>query len=90
MCIAIVKGEDEKVPTKKYFHVLRPSSVAASGLFACVSQALLSIGISALDAEHCNKLVGFGTDGASAKEGLKGLVERRLPWIFLDVVSHTC
>ena len=81
-----VSAEDEKVHTKtEYFQVIRPSSVAASGLYECVTQALTSIGISAFDPEHCSKLVGFGTDGASAniaKEGLRGLVKRQLPWIF--------
>ena len=69
----------------EYFRVLRPASVAASGLFDCLAGALLSLGISAIDAENCTKLVGMGTDGASAniaKEGLKGLLERKLQWIF--------
>ena len=39
----------------------------------------------AVNAEECKKLVGIGTDGASsdvAAGGLKGLIERELPWIF--------
>ena len=43
------------------------------------------IGISAINAEECKKLVGIGTDGASANiasAGLKGLVEKEVPWVF--------
>ena len=29
-----------------------------------------------------HKLAGIGTDGASAGAGLKGLVERSLPWMW--------
>lgn len=38
-----------------------------------------------ISTEHCTKLVGIGTDEASAniaKEGLKGLIEEKLEWIF--------
>ena len=38
-----------------------------------------------LSASECHRLVGIGTDGASANiasKGLKGLIEKSLPWIF--------
>ena len=47
--------------------------------------ALRKLGILEFDAIACSKLVGFGTDGASANRahaGLKGLVEKELPWIY--------
>ena len=43
------------------------------------------IGLQAINPEHCKSLVGIGTDGARtniAAAGLKGLVEKELPWIF--------
>lgn len=45
----------------------------------------LDIGINEINAEECKKLVGIGTDGASANiaaAGLKGLVEKHLPWVY--------
>lgn len=50
-----------------------------------MERVLQSLGIHAIDATQCHKLVGIATDGASANiagDGLKGLVEQRLPWIF--------
>ena len=43
------------------------------------------LGINEISAEKWHKLVGIGTDGASANvggRGLKGLVEMHIPWIF--------
>ena len=78
-------GRDEKVHTRtSYFHVSRPSSVSAVGLFENLKDALLQLGISELSATKCSKLVGIGSDGAAAniaKQGLKGLVESQLEWI---------
>lgn len=77
-------GDDEKVHTKTvYFQVFQPLSLAGTGLFESVKDALLGLGITEFSAEHCTKLIGIGTDGASAniaKEGLKGLVEQKLQW----------
>ena len=68
-------GLDEKVHTRmEYFTVVQPQSVTAQGL-----------GVNEISAEHCRKLVGIGTDGASANiaaAGLKGLVEGCLSWVF--------
>ena len=79
-------GTDEKIHTKMcYFSVCRPESVSAEGLFAVVGRALQNIGIRAITTGDCKRLVGFGTDGASANiaaKGLKGLVEKELPWVF--------
>ena len=86
-------GTDEKIHTKRsYFSVYRPESVSAEGLFAVVGRALQNIGIRAITTGDCKRLVGFGTDGASANiaaKGLKGLVEKKTPLGFLDVVPST-
>ena len=79
-------GSDQKVHTRMaYLTVVRPQSVTARGLFKVLESVLQDLGIPEVSAKHCNKLVGIGTDGAStniAANGLKGLVEERLPWMF--------
>ena len=79
-------GLDEKVHTRMdYFMVSRPQSVTAEGLFEVLKGGLRRLGIPAVSADECKKLVGVGTDGASsniAAHGLKGLVEEHLDWIF--------
>ena len=60
-------GTDEKIHTKtSYFHVGRPSTVDAIGLFQSLSDALRKLGIPEVDVEHCSKLVGIGSDGAAS------------------------
>ena len=76
-------GKDET--RMSFFKVIRPDSVTGAGLFQVVECALQSVGVTAIDDTHCRKLVGIATDGASANiadGGLKGLVERKLNWIF--------
>ncbi len=79
-------GRDEKIHTRmEYFTVVQPQSVTAAGLFKVLESALQGLGISEISAETCKKLVGIGTDGASANiaaAGLKGLVEGHLDWVF--------
>ena len=79
-------GEDEKVHTRMtYLHVSRPSTVTAAGLFEELSKTLAMLGVPKVDAEHCSKLVGIGSDGAAcniAQNGLRGLVGAQLDWIF--------
>ena len=79
-------GKDERIHTRmSFFKVIRPDSVTGAGLFQVVECALQSVGVTAIDDTHCRKLVGIVTDGASANiadGGLKGLVERKLNWIF--------
>lgn len=79
-------SSDEKVHTKmSFFAVARPDSVTAQGLFQCLQRCLSRIGITAVNAEQCKMLVGIGTDGASANiaaAGLKGLVEKEVPWVY--------
>ena len=81
-----IDGRDEKVHTRMMFFALgRPQAVTAVRLFECLQSALKRIGLQAINPEHCKSLVGIGTDGAStniAAAGLKGLVEKELPWIF--------
>ena len=79
-------GSDEKIHTQtSYFHVGRPSTVDAAGLFQNLSIALQKLGCTKGDVEHCSKLVGIWSDGAAAniaRGGLKGLVEAELDWVF--------
>ena len=79
-------GTDEKVSTRtSHFKVMRPSTVTGQGMFDMLQELLQSLGIEAIDSEKCTRLVGIGTDGASANiagGGLKGLVEAKLPWMF--------
>ena len=69
----------------EYFTVVRPQSVTAKGLFSVLETGLKGLSITEISAEKSAKLVGIGTDGASANiaaSGLKGLVEERLDWVF--------
>jgi len=79
-------GVGEKVYTRtSYLCISRPSTITALGIFDVVQAAVQKLGIPAISAEQCAKLVGIGTDGAAANiasAGLKGLVEKELPWIF--------
>ena len=50
-----------------------------------IQAAVQKLGFPEISGEQCTKLVGIGTDGAAANvagAGLKGLVEKELPWIF--------
>ena len=73
---------DEKVCTRmEYLTVVQPQSHTAQGLFEVVECGLQGLDVDEMSAEQCKKLVGIGTDGASANvavRGLKGLVEERL------------
>ena len=77
---------DEKVHTRMaYFKVARPKSVTGEGLFELVHDTLKHFGIQAIDHDNCKKLIGFGTDGASANianAGLEEIFERKLEWIY--------
>lgn len=81
-----VNGTDERVHTKmSYFRVSRPQSVSAEGLFTLIGHTLQLLGVEAINDSECKKLVGVGTDGATANiagMGLKGLMEKELPWLF--------
>ena len=59
--------------------------MCAEGLFQVLRDSLESLGINVDSREQCAKLVGVGTDGASANvaaAGLKGYVEGIAPWVF--------
>ena len=63
-----------------YFKLVRPKSVTAEGLFGVIQKCLVGLGIHLVDVENCPKLVGIGTDGASANianAGLKGIIEKK-------------
>ena len=76
-------GEDDTRMT--YFHVSRPSTVTAAGLFEELTKTLVELVVPNVDAENCSRLVGIGSNGAAsniAQNGLRGLVEAQLGWIF--------
>ncbi|KAL5487067.1 hypothetical protein EMCRGX_G019626 [Ephydatia muelleri] len=81
-----VDGMDERFHTRmKFLAVERPNDATASGLFQCLQCCLHKIGVKAIDAEECKRLVGIGTDSTNtniASAGLKGLVESHVPWVF--------
>ena len=73
-------GTDKKIHTQtSYFHIGRPSTVNATGLFQRLSNALRKLGCAEVNVEHCSKLVGIGSDGAATN---KGLIEAELNWVF--------
>jgi len=73
------QGCDERVITRtSYLKISRPST---AGIFDVLEAELQGLGILAVSREHCAKLVGISNDGASANAGLKGLVEKELPWL---------
>lgn len=64
-----MNGAGDKVHTNmSFFAVSRPEHVNAQGLFDCLQASLGRIGITALNADQCKRLVGIGTDGASAPQ----------------------
>ena len=79
-------GVGEKVYTRtSYLCISRPVTATALGIFNVVQAAVQKLGFPEISGEQCTKLVGIGTDGAAANvagAGLKGLVEKELPWIF--------
>ena len=57
----------------------------AEGLFKLLCHGLQQLGISDVNKEACSRLIGIATDGAAvniASGGLKGLVEKHVPWIY--------
>jgi hypothetical protein len=86
-----IHGHDEKVHSKMSFLCVdRPKSVAAVGLYGSLEGALKLLAFDSVG--ECTKLIGLGTDGASANvaaRGLKGLVEEKLPWVyFMWCLAH--
>ena len=67
-----------------FLSIVRPKAVTGAGLFDCLQDALKPLDID-ISESGCSKLIGIGTDGASANvamRGLKGFVEEKLPHIF--------
>ena len=63
----------------------KPECVTAKCLLQSLKHGLQCLGIQSVDKEACSRLVGIATDGAAAnlaRNGLKGLVEKELEWIF--------
>ena len=84
-------SDNEKVHSRMSFLCVdRPMFVNATGLMNSLENAVKVLGFDSID--QCTKLVGLGTDGASANiaaRGLKGLVEEKLPWIyFMWCLAH--
>jgi len=77
--------DGKKVITRtSYLKIARPATATAKGIFDVLQTALQGLGISNISREECAKIVGIGTDGAAANiavAGLKGLVEKEIPWV---------
>ena len=78
--------DDQAIHTNmSYFSIQRPKSVDSQGLCDCLHTSLCRLGITSINADQCKLLVGICTDGASANiasGGLKGLIEKEIPWLF--------
>ena len=88
-----INGSDEKVHSRMSFlSVARPQTATSIGLFNCLQEVLSSFGILSITASECTSLVGVGTDGASANiaaGGLKGLIQKELPWVhWMRCLAH--
>ena len=77
----------------RFLTIEAPKKADASGLVKCVDKAVELLGVenvlnrdSVLSVEGKPVLVGIGTDGARVnigdREGLKGQLQRALPWLF--------
>lgn len=81
-----INGPDEEVHTLiNYFKICCPTKTSGEGLYEMLEQALGSLGVEEINEGSCSKLIDMGTDGASANiagRGLKGLMERKLPWLY--------
>ena len=79
-------AEMDRVCTKTSFvTVHQPPRATAVGLMHSLDHCLQCLGVEGLDSMLCYRIVGIGTDGASANiaaAGLKGLVEEKVPWVF--------
>lgn len=78
-------GVDEKIHTRMSYLSIHKPHVTAEGLFQSLQHGLQCLGIQSVMKNTCSKLVGIATDGAAANvagNGLKGLVEGELKWIF--------
>ena len=79
-------GVNEKIHTRmSYLAIHKPQHVTAKGLFQSLQYGLQCLGIQSVTKEACSRLLGIATDGAAANvagNGLKGLVEKELEWIF--------
>ena len=80
-----VNSNDHTVHTRMtYLSMHTPLHTNAEGLFESLQQGLQLLGISCVTQEMCSGLVGIATDGASsniAANGLRGLVQGKLPWV---------
>lgn len=86
---------EELTSCTRYLTVENPDRATAVGLFKCVGEALKIMGIdswdqdSVLQVANIPVLVGGGSDGASVNvaecNGLKGMVQRSLPWVFIGL-----
>ena len=86
VCWCDKDSKDEKIHTKiGFLAVDRPKTINAEGLFKSLCHGLQQLGISNVNKEACSRLIGIATDGAAvniACGGLKGLVEKHVPWIY--------
>ena len=86
VCWCDTNGEDEKLHTRIGFLAIdRPTTTNAEGLYKSLMHGLQQLGIKEINKEECCRLIGIATDGALvniASGGLKGLVEKQVPWVY--------
>ena len=90
LCLAALVGTHQNfLPA---LSLIRPKVVTGEGLFEVLQQALSKLGIEEVDGDHCQQLIGIGTDGTSAyiaNAGLKGIVESKLDWlVWMSCLAH--
>ena len=63
----------------------RPTTTNAEDLSKSLRYGLQQLGISDLNKEECCRLIGIATDGTFvnvASGGIKGVVEKQVPWVY--------
>ena len=78
-----VDGGDERTHTHELLCSGQARGCNSSGSFKSLQNGLGQLGIKAIDAEECKKLVGLGTDEAAVNiSALKGKVQDCIPWVY--------
>ena len=80
-------GLEERVCTKtSYLKISKLPDTSAMSLFSVLQEALKILGITKINRQECEKLIGIATDGASANIVSEGLSGKGAPLGVLDVV----
>ena len=77
---------DQKVYTStSHFKIMRPSTVTAQGIVEVLQEAMLSLGIQAINRHECAPLIGIGTDRAASntrREKFSVKIKCKLGWAY--------